>query len=125
MDQDQNVLQPGFNAEPSTLVQLSPSAMSLMMPDHNAPILSPVVDQHQPQAAQAMNDGSWAFAPPALPAQDDGMVAGVPMMNVGVQDMPQQQMVVPQMWQTQAWADLPDANNNQNNGEDQTIHPNF
>ncbi|KAH7019679.1 hypothetical protein EDB80DRAFT_701317 [Ilyonectria destructans] len=124
MDQDQNFLQPGFNVEPSALVQLSPSAMSQMMPGHNAPILSPVVDQHPPQASQVIDDSSWAFAPPALPAQDDGMVAGVPMVNAGVQDMPQQQMVVPQMWQTQAWADLPDANN-QNNGDDQMIPPNF
>lgn len=115
MDQNQIVFPPGFNLGPIPLVQLPPSGVSQMMPNHNAPIAPPVVAQHQPlvaqhqpQATQAMGNGSWAFAAPALPAQGNGMVAAVPMMNVGVQNMPQQQIIVPQ-WQAQAWTDLPDA----------------
>ncbi|KAH7157854.1 hypothetical protein B0J13DRAFT_650555 [Dactylonectria estremocensis] len=125
MNQDQNTVQDGFQAEQGSVIQSDHAVISQTMSDPDAQVLSPVLDENLLTATQGIAGSNWAFSDNDLQAQDYNVADGTPAMNYGDLGMHHEQMIASEMPQTQEWAELPDANSNQFQGEDQMLLPNF
>ncbi|KAH7175953.1 hypothetical protein EDB81DRAFT_896753, partial [Dactylonectria macrodidyma] len=125
MNQGQNIVQDDLQVEQGSVIQSDNSLISQMMSEPDAQVLSPLLDDNLLAASQSMDDGNWAFPPDVFQSQDYNLLNGTPEMNVEDLGMNQEQMVASGMPHTQEWAELPDADNDQLQGDDQMILPDF